>query len=131
VEGEDLGFSTRIEAMSRPFSNPLPALSPLCGERVACSAGRGDSWKGKNSRMLTRVGTVIRSSRREEALTSFCTSSLSLLTSAATNARFMEGEDLKLLTRIGAMSRPFRAPLPALSPHGGERVTSSRAEART
>jgi hypothetical protein len=47
-----------------------------------------------------------RSSRREEALTSFCTSSWSLLTSAATNARFMGCLDLQLWTSIGAMNLP-------------------------
>jgi hypothetical protein len=75
--------------------------------------------------LWTSLGAMSRSSRREEALTSFCTSSLSLLTSAATNARFMGREDLKLLTRVGTMNCPLSAPLPALSPHSGERVARS------
>jgi hypothetical protein len=66
--------------------------------------GAGACGKGR-PQILARAGTMNGSSRREQALTSFCTSSLSLLTSAATNARFMGGFHLQLWTSSGTMNR--------------------------
>jgi hypothetical protein len=71
--------------------HPADTFSPTGGEGRDEGCG---AWKGKTSKDLTRVGTMNRSSRREEALTSFRTSSLSLLASAATNARSRYSEHL-------------------------------------
>jgi hypothetical protein len=87
-----------LQHAGRAWRTPSPPLREKAGMR-----GWGP-WVASTSSFWTHIGTMNRSSRREEALTSFCTSSLSLLTSAATNARFMEGGALaRVQPQRGAM----------------------------
>src|SRR5881398_1311542 len=85
---EDLG-SAAYEALSSDLGwarwmSPLPARS---GERIPPSKS-------------SRIEPLNRSSRRKEALISLSPRSLSLLTSAATNERFMSRSSMRLLVSV-------------------------------